>query len=102
MKGSARHRLFKVKQGDFCRRITYNNLCIEQADQGDKQTDTHRYSPFQAERNNVKHRLPNISQRQDNKDETFHTDGSQGHLPGIPHLFYYCKSKKGIQPHARR
>ena len=93
METAIRQRTFKREQSDFGRRIGHDHLCIKQADQRDKQTDTYGNRPFQTQRNDVKNRLPHIGQRHEDKDDAFHANRSQSHLPGIAHLLYYGKGK---------
>ena len=82
-------------------RAIYNNFGILHTDKGNEQTNTTGNTVFQGWRDTVENSLSNLGKGQNNEYNTFNKYSCQSHLPGISHLAYNCKSKKGIEAHTR-
>ena len=102
MERAAQHGLFEIKQRNLRSRIAYDDLCVKQTNQRDKQADAYGHRPFQAKRDNIEHRLTDVGQRHQDKEDTFHANRCQRHLPTVTHLFDHRKGKKRVEAHARR
>ena len=69
--GSFCYRRFKGKDAYQCGIISYNDLCILQADECDKKTDSYGYCVFQVHWNGVEDRFTYIGKRKKDKNDTF-------------------------------
>ena len=99
VEGAALDRPLQTEDRYQRRVITYYDAGILQPDEGDEQPDTNGYRCLQRIRDHVEDRFPDIHQRKNDEDDTFHEDGCQSGLPAVPHPDNDGIGKESIQPH---
>ena len=62
-----------------------DELCVLQADKGNKQANAHADSGFQRQGDSVEDGLAHIGQGQHDERRCFNKDGQQSHLPAVAH-----------------
>ena len=100
-KGAVSNRRLEAEQPHQRRRV-HDDFCVLQADEADEEANADRNRNLERFGNGVENGFAHIGEREGNKNDAFHKNRSQRHLPTVSHANHDGIGKIGVQSHACR